>query len=98
MGKAIGYATGIKLKEGNENRPKKAKSGNRRERKVKAEMKDLRQYVARIGNELHRRKQQRKSLQKQKRVMKELGTKMNGKEATSKNLRIVWEQWLDKLR
>ena len=28
MGKAIGYATGIKPKEGNENRPKKADDGN----------------------------------------------------------------------
>ena len=62
MGKATGYATGIKLKEGNENRPKKAEGGNRRERKLKAEMKELRQDVARAGNELHRRKQQRKSI------------------------------------
>ena len=38
MGKAIGYATGIKPKEGNENRPKKAQCGNRRERKLKAEI------------------------------------------------------------
>ena len=30
--------------------------------------------------------------------MKELGTKMNGKEAASKNLRIVKEQWLEKIR
>ena len=30
--------------------------------------------------------------------MKELGTKMNGKAVTSKNLRIVKEQCLDKLR
>ena len=29
--------------------------------------------------------------------MKELGMKMNGKEVTSKNLRTVKEQWLDKL-
>ena len=29
--------------------------------------------------------------------MKEIGTKINGKEATSKNLRIVKEQWLDTL-
>ena len=29
--------------------------------------------------------------------MKELGTTMNGNEATPKNLRIVKEQWLDKL-
>ena len=28
--------------------------------------------------------------------MKELGTKMNGEEVTSKSLRIVEEQWLDK--
>ena len=28
--------------------------------------------------------------------MKELGTKMNGREATSKKLKIVKEQWLDK--
>ena len=30
--------------------------------------------------------------------MEELGTKMNGKEAISKHLRIVKKQWLDKLR
>ena len=88
MGKAIGYATGIKPKEGNESRPKKAEGGNRRKRKLKAEMKELRQDVARAGNKLHRRKHQRKSTKKEKRIMKELGTKMNGK-ATSKNLRIV---------
>ena len=29
--------------------------------------------------------------------MKKLGTKMNGREATSKKLKIVKEQWLDKL-
>ena len=39
MGKAIGYAAGIKPKEGNENRPKNAEGGNRRERKLKAELK-----------------------------------------------------------
>ena len=56
MGKAIGYANGIKLKEGNENRPIKAEGGNRRERKLKAEMNELRQDVARARNELHRQK------------------------------------------
>ena len=98
MRRAIGYATGIKPKEGNENRPKKAEGGNRRKRKLKAEMKELRQDVARAGNKLHRRKQQRKSTKKEKRIMKEPGTKMNGKEAASKNLRIVKEQWLENLR
>ena len=76
---------------------KKAEGGNRREHKLKAEMKDLRQDVARAKNELHSQKQQRKSTKKEKRIMKELGTKMNGKETKSKNLRIVKEQWLDKL-
>ena len=64
MGKAIRYATEIKRKEGNENRPKKAEGGNRRERKLKTEMKELRQDVARAGNELLQRKEQRKSTKK----------------------------------
>ena len=68
-----------------------------RERKLKAEIKEMRQDVARAGNEFHRQKQQRKSTKKEKQIMKELETKINGKEATSKNLRIVNEQWLEKL-
>ena len=69
-----------------------------RECKLRAEIKELRQDVARAGNELHLQKQQRKSTKREKRIMKELGTKMNGKEATSKKLRNVKEQWLDKFR
>ena len=65
--------------------------------KLKAEIKEMRQDVARAGNEFHRQKQQSKSTKKEKRIMKELGTKINGKEATSKNLRIVKEQWIEKL-
>ena len=73
MKKAIGYATGIKP------------SGNRKERKLKAGMNELRQDIARAGNELYRQKQQRKSTKKkEKRMMKELGTKMNGKEVHRK--------------
>ena len=68
---------------------KKLKVGTEESAKLKAEMKT---------NEFHRRKQQRKSTKKEKRIMKELGTKMNGKEATSKNLRIVKGEWVDKLR
>ena len=52
--KAIGYATGIKPKVGNENRSKKAECGNRKEHKLKAEMKELTQDVSRVGNKLHR--------------------------------------------
>ena len=59
MGKAIGYATGIKPKKGNENRTKNVEGGNRREWKLEAGMKKLREDVARVGNELCRRKQQK---------------------------------------
>ena len=67
MGKPIGYATAIKPKERNENRPKKAEGGNRGECKLKVEMKELRQDAARVGNELHGRKQQKKSAKKRNR-------------------------------
>ena len=40
MGKSAGYVTGKKAKERNENRLKKAQGGNRRERKLKAEIKE----------------------------------------------------------
>ena len=64
---------------------KRAECGNRREHKVKAELKELRQDVVRVGNELHRQKQQRKSIKKEKRIMKKLVEKINDKENTSKN-------------
>ena len=67
MGKAIGYATGIKPKKRNENRPRKADSGNTRKCKLKAEMKELGQDIARAVNKLYYRKQQRKSTKMRKR-------------------------------
>ena len=55
MGKAVVLCMlGVKPKEKNQRRAKKAEGGNRRERKLKAEMKRLRQDIARVGNELHR--------------------------------------------
>ena len=57
MGKAVVYTLGVKLKEKNQRRVKKGEGRNRREYKLKAEMKRLRQDIARVGNELHRRKQ-----------------------------------------
>ena len=98
MGKAVGYATGVRSKESNGNGVRKAEGGNRRERKLKAEMKKLRQDIARAGNELHRRKQQRKATKKEKEILRELKTNMNGKEVTPNNLKMAKEQWLDKLR
>ena len=98
MGKTIGYAMGVRSKESNGNGVRKAEGGNRRERKLKAEMKKLRPDIARAGNELHRRKQQRKATKKEKEILRELKTNMNGKEVTPNYLKMAKEQWLDKLR
>ena len=92
MGKAVGYAIGVRSKENNGNGARKAEGGNRRERKLKAEMKKLRQDIARAGNELHRRKQQRKATKKEEEVLRELKTNMNGKEVTPNNLKMAKEQ------
>ena len=53
MGKATGYATGIKPKGENEKRPKKDQGGNRREGELRAKMKGLRQDEATAGHKLH---------------------------------------------
>ena len=97
MGKAVGYATGVKPKDGVENRAGRADGGNRRERKLKADMRSLRKDIARAGNELHRRKQRRRATKKEKQILKELKTKME-KETTSRSLKAAKEVWLDKLR
>ena len=60
----------VKPREGNDNRGRKAAGGNRRERKLKAGMKELRENIARTGNELYRQKQQRKASAKEKRSSK----------------------------
>ena len=95
MGKAVAYMLGVKPKEKNQRRAKKAEGGNRRERKLKAEMKRLRQDIARAGNELHRRKQRRKATKREKEIINQLRASMDGKEVTSGNLRAAKEQWLD---
>ena len=57
MGKAIGSHLGVKQRDNDSTRKRIADGGNRRERKLKKEMKELRQNIARASNEIHRRKQ-----------------------------------------
>ena len=67
MGKSAGYVTGKKAKEGNENRLKKAQGGNRRERKLKAEIKERaetrcsqskkRNPLSKAANEIHKKRE-----------------------------------------
>ena len=52
MGRAIERKMGIAQKEKKDKVKRKPTNGNRRERKLKAEMKELRQRIARTNNEL----------------------------------------------
>ena len=87
----------MKQRDNNSTRKRIADGGNRRERKLKKEMKELRQNIARVSSEIHQRKQRRKATLKEKKILKELKEKTH-KEAATCNLRIVKEQWVDKLR
>ena len=96
MGKAIASILGIKTKVSKEKL--KSKGGNRRERKVKREMKELRKWIARISNEVHRRKEHRKASWKEKKFLKELELRIEGKKTTTVALMTYREQLLDQLR
>ena len=76
----------------------KPSNGNRRVRKIKREMKVLRQSIARAGNELYRRRQKRKATEKEKKILKDLKQQMEESDTTSKNIRRYNEKWLDQLR
>ena len=97
MGKAIGSYLAVKQRDNDSTRKRTVDGGNCRECKLKKEMKELRQNIARASNEIHRKKQRRKATLKEKKILKELKEKMH-KEATTCNLRIIKEQWVDKLR
>ena len=98
MRRAIGFKLG-KLVEGNQGdkEKKSANAGNRQERKLKKEIKELRHIVAKTSNKLYRKRQQRKVTKKAKEVIKELGVLIE-KDTTNYNLRNARKQWLHKLR
>ena len=67
MGEAIAEKIGITKKV--RQQKKKPGNGNRRERKLKAEMKQLHQKNARISNEIHRRKRKEKLRKGRKEIL-----------------------------
>ena len=98
MRRAIGIKLGKLVEVNHGNRKKRLTNGdNRRELKLKKEIKQLRQVVAKVSNELYRRRMRRKATKKEKKIIKELKASI-GKETTSYNLRNAREQWLDTLR
>ena len=98
MGRATGFKLG-KLVEGDQGNRKKitANGRNRWEWKLKREIKELRQIVAKTSNKLYRMRQRRKATKKEKKVIKELRV-MIDKDKINYNLRNTREQWLDNLR
>ena len=96
MGEAI--AEKIRITRKVRQQKKKPGNGNRRERKLKAEMKQLRQKIARISNEMHRRKEKRKATKREKRNLADLKKQMGGVTATNAALASYKEIWIDQLR
>ena len=66
MGRVIERKMGIAQKEKKDKGKRKPTNGNRRERKLKSEMKELRQRIGRANNELYRRRQKRKATKNEK--------------------------------
>ena len=65
-GKAIGFMLGKLAERDQDDRRKgRAKGGNRREPNLKREIKESRQIVAELSNELHRRRKRRKATKKE---------------------------------
>ena len=65
---------------------------------MKAKMKQLRQKIARVSNELHGRKQKRKATRKEKMILTELKTQVEGLKLTARTLIRYKEIWIDQLR
>ena len=99
MGRTIASKLGVRVDKEQPGKKKgNAEGGNRWERKLKKEIKELQQNIAKTSNELYRRKQQRKATANEKAILKELRTKsseLNQKDMTSSSLRNVREIWLD---
>ena len=98
MGKAITIKSGIVQKQANYRRKNKPSNDNRRERKLKVEMKRLTQPIARTSNEIYRRTQKRKATGKEKELLNELKKLMGGVDPTTGMLKRYKERWIDKLR
>lgn len=94
MGKAVVTLMEVKKKEKN----RRVNGGNRRERKMKNRMKELRQLIAKTCNELHRRKIRRKPSRRERKILREIKEASGYMNATDRELRSTKEKWLDELR
>ena len=98
MGRSIGFKFDKFVEDDQGDRKEKSvNGGNRREQKLKKEIKELHKIVAKTSNKLYSRRQWRKATKVEKEIIKELRV-MIEKHATNYDLGNAREQWLDKLR
>ena len=71
---------------------------NRRVRKLEAKLKELRQLVARVSNEIYRRTKRRKATKKEKVIFRQLVSKANNSMNCKQQLQQAKEKWLEELR
>ena len=71
---------------------------NRRIRKLEKQVKEARQMVAWMSNEIHRRKVKRKVTKKEKRILERLRSKVQNKLVKNEEFLKAKEIWLEELR
>ena len=77
---------------------KKLKNRNRRGRKLKAEIKELRPLIAKNSNEIYLRKQRRKGTSNKKKILKQFKKTMDKTELTIPVLMKRKKGWINKLK
>ena len=87
MGRAIGFKLGKFVEGDRGDRKKKSANGeNKREQKLKKEIKELHQIVVETSKELYRSRQRRKVNKKEKEIIQEMRV-FTEKDTTNYNLR-----------
>ena len=97
MGRTIEERMGIK--RGKKKTKKKGeRDENRRIRKLEKQVKEARQIVAWLSNEIHRRKVKRKITKKEKRILERLRSKVQNKLIKNEKFLKTKEIWFEELR
>ena len=97
MGRTIEKRMGIKRGK-KKTKNKGERDENRRIRKLEKQVKEARQMVAWMSNEIHRRKVKRKITKKEKRILERLRSKVQNKLVKNEEFLKAKEIWLEELR
>lgn len=97
MARTIEQRLGMKQDEKKRNKHDDNRK-NRRIRKLEDKLKKLRQAVARVSNELYRRKTRRKATEKEKEILRMLKDKAQSQLINNRQLLNAKEKWIEELR